>query len=279
MKIVLSVIAFLIGLGVATLLAGSSSWNRVTESRIASLPSSSLPPAVFDSASLDQLPPPVARYLKNAITNGHPIVRAAKATQEADFFINGGWRRLTATQHFVTSPPGFVWDARIAMAPMLPAMVRDSYVGGRAAMQASVYGAFTIVNQVDKPELNSGALQRFLGEAIWFPTALLPSDRITWTGRDDRSASVTLTDGDQRVTLLFEFGDHGMPVTISGDRYKEDNGRYSIQPWQISCGETAMRDGLTIPLRCEVAWVVNGVTQTYWRGRISSIEYQYDLME
>jgi hypothetical protein len=108
---------------------------------------------------------------------------------------------------------------------------------------------------------------------------LLPSATIAWTARDNRSASVTLTDGPNHATLLFEFGDDDLPRRISGDRYKEDNGTYAIHQWEISCGESAIRDGFTIPLRCEVSWIVNGVKQPYWRGRISTIEYHYDVME
>jgi len=234
---------------------------------------------VFDSAMLKDLPPPVQRYLRTAITDGHPIVRAATATQEAEFFINKRWRALKATQQFTTTPPGFVWDARIQMAPWIPVYVRDSYVGGRGAMKASLWRVYPIVDQVDRPELNAGALQRFLGESVWFPTALLPSPSLSWMPRDEHSAHVTLSDHDSRVTLLFQFGDNGMPMMITGDRYKEDKGRYSIQTWQIICHEPTTKEGLTIPLRCEVAWVIDGVRQPYWRGRIASIDYQYEVME
>ena len=279
MKFVLAAVALLIGAFVAAALAGASSWHRATRATVATLAPASPEPAMFDAASIEQLPRPVANYFRTAITNGHPIVRAAIATQQAEFYVNGGWRPLTATQHFTASPPAFVWDARIVMAPILPAMVRDSYVDGRAAMQASLYGAYTIVNQIDKPELNAGALQRFLGEAVWFPTALLPSSTLSWQPRDDRSASVTLTDGAASATLLFEFGDDGMPATISGDRYKEGGGHYTMQPWQIRCDQTAVQDGLSIPMRCEVAWINNGARESYWRGRITSINYEYDRIE
>ena len=279
MKILLAAAAFAIACGTSWALVGWSSWQRETRAQVARLSPVPSRPLTFDARGLDALPPPARRYLTAAITNGHPIVRGAIATQEAEFFINSSWRPLTARQHFLVSPPGFVWDARIAMLPLLPVLVRDAYVQQSAMMQASIYGVYSLANQVDERELNAGALQRFLGESIWFPTALLPSAGVTWSARDDRSAAVSRADGDIVVTLLFEFGDNGMPVRITGDRYKEDQGTYSVQPWEISCGDNAINDGLTIPMRCEVAWVVNGVKQPYWRGRISSIEYQYDLME
>jgi hypothetical protein len=146
-------------------------------------------------------------------------------------------------------------------------------------MRASLCGLYTIVDQFDRPELNAGALQRFLGEAIWLPTALLPSSRLTWQARDERSAYATLVDGPTRATLLFEFGDDDLPQTISGDRFKEHNGQYALAPWQIRCGEPAVRGGFIIPLQCDVAWITGGARQSYWRGRITSIDYRYEGIE
>jgi hypothetical protein len=278
-KITLAIVATMIAMTVAAAVAGSWSWRRATHAEIDALSPGSMRGVAFDPAMLYGVPRPAARYLQKAITVGHPLVRSAIATQDAEFFINGQWRPLRATQHFTISPPGFVWDAQIDMAPLMPVFVRDAYVNGHAKMQASMYGVYPLANQVDKPELNAGALQRFLGESVWFPTALLPSTTVEWRPRADRSALVTLTDNANEVSLLFEFGDDGMPWRIGGDRYKEDNGRYTMQPWQITCDDHAIRDGLMIPLRCEVAWMNNGVREAYWRGRITSIDFQYDVME
>ena len=218
----------------------------------------------------------MARYFRKVLRDGQSGIRSARATQEAEFLIDGSWRPLRATQHFTTSPPAFVWDARIDMAPLMPVFVRDSYIVGRGAMRASLLGVYALADEAGKPELDSGALQRFLGEAIWLPTVLLPSRTVSWTPRDERSALVTLTDATVRVTLLFEFDDGGMVIAISGDRYKEQNGSYSLQPWRIQCDEPGERAGMIIPLRCEVAWITSGNREPYWRGRITSIAYQFD---
>jgi hypothetical protein len=275
MRIFLAVVAMMIGAAAAAVFAGSSSWNRATAATVAKLP----PPSesgVFTLAVLGDLPEPAARYFRRVLREGQPIVRSAIATQEAEFFLNGAWRPLRATQQFVTSPPGFVWDARIGMAPLVSAFVRDSYVGGTGSMIASALGVYPIVNQTATPELNAGALQRFLGEAIWVPTALLPSATVTWTAHSERSAMVTLRDGATTVALVFEFNADGFVTTIQGDRFKENNGAYTLQPWRIQCDEYRDRDGMVIPLHCEVAWITDGRPEPYWRGRITSITYRYN---
>jgi hypothetical protein len=275
MRLVLSIVAVVIGACVAAVLAGTASWNRATGVAVEQLAASSPGPAI-DAAMLDQLPPPVARYFRRVLHDDHPIVRSAAATQQAEFFINGQWRPLKATQDFSISPPGFVWDARITMAPLMPVFVRDAYVDGHGSMKASMLGVYPIVDAAGKPELDAGALQRLLGEAIWFPTALLPSSSVTWSARDDRSALVTLRDRATAVTLLFEFGEDAVPVTISGERYMEQDGQYNLRPWQIQCGEYRVKDAMLIPMRCEVAWIIDGAPQPYWRGRITSITYRYN---
>jgi hypothetical protein len=275
---VVAVLTGLIGAAVVASIAGTSTWTRATQAAVDALASSPAAPAaqrLFLHQSTNALPPPVARYLRAAVTDIHPIVRSAIATQEAEFFINGAWRPLRATQHFTVAPPGFVWDARISMAPLLDVSVRDAYVLGRGAMQASLLGVYALADQADTPALNAGALQRFLGEAIWFPTALLPSAAVTWAPRDERSAVATLRDGATAVSLAFEFAD-GKVRTISGDRFRESRGRYTLEPWRIECGEHAEREGMTIPLRCEVSWITNGRAEPYWRGRITAIAYRYN---
>lgn len=49
--------------------------------------------------------------------------------------------------------------------------------------QLPLLALVSIEDDHDKAELNAGALQRYLAGAGWLPTALLPSDHLTFTGR------------------------------------------------------------------------------------------------
>jgi hypothetical protein len=88
-------------------------------------------------------------------------------------------------------------------------------------------------------------------------------------------AMMVAIDEDTRVSLLFEFDQNDDVVRISGDRFKETNGSYVMQPWVIACSEHGDRSGIRIPLFCEVAWVGDGGPEPYWRGRISNIDYLF----
>ena len=274
MRIALSLTATFVAAAVAAVIAGTAAWQRATNAAVAGLGPGAA--GVYSSNSIDMLPAPAARYFRRVLRDGQPLVRSAVATTDAEFFINGTWRPLRAVQHFTAVPPQFVWDARIEMMPLVDVRVRDSYIGERGGMRASMLGLYTLTDQAGTPELNQGALQRFLGEAVWFPTVLLPSETVTWSPRDDRSARVSIRDGDAQVGLVFEFEPEGFVTAMHGDRYREDNGRYSLQPWTIACDDYQARESLLIPLHCEVAWIRDGRTESYWRGRITSVSYGYN---
>ena len=279
-RLVLTVLAVVVAFTVAMLLATMSAWHRTTRDSVARMHAEgAAKPVEFLSTSLEQVPPPVARYFRRALHEGQPLAVSAVATQDAEFFINGAWRPLKATQHFAASPPAFVWDASIRMAPFVAVHVRDSYMGGRGSMKATMFGIYTLADQEGVPELNAGALQRYLGEAVWLPTVLLPGHGVTWTAVDDSSAIATLTDGPTTVSLKFLFDAADRVIEVSGDRYAEDKGRYQLRPWLVRCAGHEVQSGMLIPMSCEVAWLSPEGPQPYWRGRLTAIEYTFPGME
>ena len=85
----------------------------------------------------------------------------------------------TARLILVHKPPRGEGGARVMVATLMPGDVRDAYVAGRGSMMATMFGAYSMVDQSGTPQLASGALQRDLGEAVWFPTVLLPGRGVT----------------------------------------------------------------------------------------------------
>ncbi len=229
----------------------------------------------FTRDRVSTLPDPVARYFRRALPEGQRHIRFARLAQEGQFLLNGSWVPFTATQLFSGRPAGFVWDARISAAPLLPVFVRDSYVGGVAGMRASMLGVCPIVNQSGTPELNAGALMRYLAESVWFPTSLLPGNGVTWAPVDDRSATATLSDRGTTVSLTFTFNADGDVVEVySPDRFREENGRFVPTPWRVRALGYDTQRGVRIMSPAEVEWVMPDGPQPYWRGTITRVEYE-----
>ncbi|OKH20226.1 hypothetical protein NIES593_19720, partial [Hydrococcus rivularis NIES-593] len=74
---------------------------------------------------------------------------------------------------------------------------------------AALFGLFSLVNMQGTGDIAKGELMRFFAEAVWYPTALLPSPSqgIHWEAVSDRSAQGTLTECDISITLLFTFNE------------------------------------------------------------------------
>jgi hypothetical protein len=274
-KLSLAVAMILLG-AAATLLVADRRWTAATSRLADTLEVSRLDDSsVFTSATLNQLLPPVSRYLRHVLADGQRRIVRADAVQAAEFFVNGGWKPLRATQRFSVAPPGFVWDARIEMAPLLPAYVRDAYVDGEGSMHATMLGLYTLTNQKGRSELDAGALQRYLGEALWFATVLRPGSDIMWKPVSDRAAIASITDGETSVSLEFHFNDRDEVTEVVGQRFAEENDAYVLRPWQVQCRDYQRHDGMLIPAFCEVAWQRPEGRVPYWRGRVAQITYEF----
>ena len=252
---------------------GLSSWRHAGNNVRAALDASARGAAgTFTFASVEHLPAPVVRYFKHVLTEGQPIATGVSLTQHGEFRMGESeesWRRMQATEQFSVREPGFVWDARIDAYPLMPVLVRDSYVRGEAGMRASVLGLFTVMNAPASRELNAGALQRYLGEAVWFPSALLPVSGVRWAPIDDRSSLATLTDRDTTVSLVFHFNEANEVERVStSSRLREVKGRYVPTPWTVTCRDYAIHNGMRIPTYCEVSWTLETGPFTYWKGWI-----------
>jgi hypothetical protein len=260
---------------------GPLGWRAGTDRLVSRLrrEASSLAGVGPAAPDLDGLPAPVARYFRAVLPDARVTIVYARLEQRGEFLVRpgpGGWRPFTAVEHFTSRPAGFVWDATIRMAPGVPVFVRDGFVGGRGSMTVSVLGLRRLVSVEGTPAIASGALQRYLAEAVWLPTALLPSAGVDWTALGPASARATLTAGVTTVSVDFHFGVDGLVERIYTASRERDvgGGRTLPTPWQGRFARYEMRDGVRIPLEGEVAWLLPEGPQPYWRGEIIGVTYQ-----
>jgi hypothetical protein len=189
---------------------GSWRWNESTKALLARLEAASVPHAVvrYDAREIVDLPAPVQRYFRAALTDGQAIIAAVSIQQAGTFSMSATaeqWKPFTSQQRVITQRPGFDWDARVMMFPGVPVHVHDAYIAGAGLLHGAVLGLVPVVNMADIPEMARDELMRFFAEAAWYPTALLPSQGVRWEAVDDSSAHATLTDGALTLQLLFRF--------------------------------------------------------------------------
>ena len=184
--------------------------------------------------------------------------------------------KFSAQQEIVTRPPSFVWDATMKAFAGVRIRVRDSYDAGRGATRARLAGIISLVDQPGTAQTAEAALQRFLGEAIWFPTALLPSAGVVWTSRSADRATATFTDHGNGASIDFCFGALGEIIGCSALRYR-DVGDHSVRtPWRTRTWDYETVDGMMIPRSGEATWILPDGALTYWRGVVENVWYEYD---
>lgn len=260
---------------------GHRRWSEQTHALTARLDAEPGPAGVthFDPAELNDLPAPVQRYLRTALTAGQPMVRGLRLTQSGSINLSstGGRRQpFTAEQQVVTRGPGFLWQARVGISAALGARVQDSYLAGAGFLHAVLMGALDLVRLQGGGELARGELMRFLAEAPWYPTVLLPSQGMQWAAVDGRHADATLTDGVLSVTLRFRFGDAGLVDSVRSEaRGRRVGRRMEMAPWEERWKDWATRDGMRVPLTGEAAWLLLDGRNAYWHGRVGKLRYRF----
>lgn len=274
-------IALVIAVAAAAAAAGTWRWRTRTVQLHARLmrSRSAGAPLIYDESVLQQVPPPVQRYFRAVLKHGQPMIAVARFTHTGTFNMGEttpSWRRFSSAQIVTTSPPGFDWDARVRMAPGLNALVHDAYVAGEGLLHAELLGLVTVADMRGTPDLAQGELLRYLAEAMWYPTALLPGQGLVWTPIDDTSARATLTDGTTSVSLDFRFGPDGLiESSFASARPRTAGGMTTPTPWRGRGWRYEVRHGLRIPIEAEVEWILPAGPYPYWRGEITSIDYEY----
>ena len=271
------IVVALVVLVAATLIAAARRWADGTAELRGRLQAArtAIAPAAFGQAAIATLPPPVQRYFRAVLTEGQPMIAAVHLVHTGTFNSSTDrvrWNVFTSTQLVITQRPGFDWDARVHMAPGVTMRVHDAYAGGEGMLRAAVLGLFIVADARGTPEMARGELMRFLAEATWYPTRLLPGNGMSWDAIDDSTARATLRDGDVDASLEFHFDAQGFVREVSTSaRDRTVGDRLVPTPWRGRFWNYALRNGMRIPLDGEVEWALPGGPLPYWRGHIASI--------
>jgi len=260
---------------------GASRWANVANALLGRIEAARRPPCPgpYTARELEGLPLPVQRYFRTALTEGQAFITAVRVEHTGMFNLSTSaehWAAFTSRQRVVTRGPAFLWDARIAtVVPGLTVRVLDGYVCGEGILRAAVLGLFAVARLGGGGELARGELMRFLAEAAWYPTALLPSQGVRWEAVDDFSAKATLVDGPLALTLLFGFNDAGLIDLVRAEARGAMVGKEIVMlPWECRLSDYQVCDGMTMPITGEAAWIRPEGRRPYFRGTITSLAYE-----
>lgn len=262
------------------LLTGRALHNRSTSRLAESLASGRrATPGRIDWTVVQDLPEPVARYLRHVLGERQRPIRLARLSERGRLRTDpdaARWTRFRARQVIAPAATGFVWDARVAVAPLTHVGVRDAYVDGIGSGEVSVLSAIPVSRARGGLEMNSGSLHRYLAEAVWCPTALLPGDNLRWEPIDGRKALATLTNAGVTVSLEFWFDESAEVVGVySPGRWGRFGGGFQQVPWEGHFRDYHARSGVLVPSYGEVGWYRSGQWQCVWQGEVLDARYEF----
>lgn len=260
---------------------GAMRWARISQATLETLERARLPAtaARYDAREIDGLPAPVQRYFRAVLKDGQRIITAVSLRHSGSMNLNlrgERWFKFSSTQRVLTRAPGFVWNARLVLVPGIAVYVHDVYVGGQGQLQPALLGLIPLGQQQGGGEIARGELMRWFAESVWYPTALLPSQGVSWAAVDSHSALATLVDGPISLTLLFNFDAQGLVTTVlSESRAATVDGQALMLPWVCTLSNYQQRDGMWVPMSGEAATVLDGNNRTYWRGTVEALTYEF----
>ena len=236
-------------------------------------------PARYDVSELEGLPAPVQRYFRAVLKDGQPVIAAATIDLAGTINMSATgeqWRPFTSRQRVVTRRPGFLWNAQVDMFAGVPARVVDSYVAGQGRLLAKLLGLFTVADAHGGGEMARGEFMRYVAEAAWYPTALLPSQGVRWEAVGDACANATIVDGPITLTLLFRFNEAGLIASVHAESRGAGVGKDMVMlPWDCGLSNYQSQAGMLIPMAGEAAWVRPAGRKLYFVGNVRKLSYEF----
>jgi hypothetical protein len=220
------------------------------------------------------LPEPLQRYFKFALQDGQHYISYVKLKHNGTFRQDEGqgWMPIDGREFFTTENPGFVWFAKIKPFPLFWISGKDTYIEGKGNLQIKIMSLFTVADAKGK-ETDEGELLRWLAEAPWFPTALLPSKYLHWEEIDSSSAKAVVKYGGLTVSAIFHFNEKGEIIKLNADRYKTVGKSFSKEKWICHFRDYELVNNIMIPKENEAAWKSNNGESSYAKFRILDIEF------
>lgn len=229
----------------------------------------------FTSDDLEGVPAPVRDYFTNVLQEGQQCVDSVRLEQEGKLRLgdaDSAWKAFAVTQYVTVDPPGFFWNASVRLWPLINLQISDLYRDGNGSASISLFGVVSIGGDDANSELNEGELLRYLAEAVWYPTALLPCEGVQWEGIDDSTAAATLEYGGVTATLTFHFTEDDEVAKVHAEqRPRRVADGYEPTPWTGHWHDYETRNGMRIPTAGEVVWHLPDGDMEAWRGQITDI--------
>jgi hypothetical protein len=197
----------------------------------AALPTGAGGPAVAES-DIAGLPSAAQRYLRFMGVVGRPRDWSFRVRFQGRFRIRPGrgWLPADAWQYNTAVEPTRIFVMRLRVGHLVPFLGRDTYVRGRGHMVGTLFGRTVLDGRGDA--FDHSELVIYLNDAVLLAPSMLLGPAACWTGVDDDSFEVALTDRGRTISARVWVDEHGAPVNFVAGRYATLPQGLVLAPWR-----------------------------------------------
>ena len=202
---------------------------------------------IFLYTQLAGLPEPVQRYFKHVLKEGQPYVSFVSLSHDGEFKIglDKNWTKIKGEQYFTAQKPGYIWKGTTTLVT-----ARDMYISDKGRLIVTLLSLINVVDGQGK-EFDEGEFQRWVSEGVWFPTNLLPSEKLQWLAIDENTAKLIFKYNELSVCFLVSFNKQGEITQMETRRFME-KGKKEI--WIGKMTDYKQINGILVPTRIEAVW-------------------------
>lgn len=172
----------------------------------------------------------------------------------------GKWLPFTAEQSVNAQGPGFVWNARVRMLPLVWARVTDA-LEGSGRLEARLLGIPIV--RARGPEVDAGQLMRWLAELPWCPAAYR-CPLIEW----ELAAPGTLRATVKGASVELDIDEQGRVLRSRALRLRQAGKKFIPTPWVGEFEGEQEAAGFRVPARATVTWHLPEGRFDYWKGEV-----------
>ncbi len=224
--------------------------------------------------SVEDLPPLLQAYLKKVIVNKTHGTHV-KFSQRGEFRMKPEDKMspFVAEQLVSIVSPMFSWIAKITFKG-LSVSVCDRLVNKKGELQARLFSAIILAEGSGESFLR-GELLRYLAEIPWYPIAILQQPKIKWQEISRNKITGSLSAGEINATVEFTFNEEGFIESIYvPDRERSIDGKIELKPWLGEFSDYQEHEGIKIPTKGQVSWLLDSGKFTYFKARVSDYKIQ-----
>ena len=187
---------------------------------------------------------------------------------------NYNWLNIKSIEYFTAQKPNLLWDAEIGNSKFFWIEIVDSYLKNKGNTLIKINSSITIGDSWGI-EIDKSNLFKYLSEAVYFPTSLLPSKNLIWNILDSNSAEVKFTDKNTSLVAKIFFNTNGTIKKIETlDKFRPMNNNYKESLFTIYFFDYKKHSSFLIPTYCEVEWELEKGKFKFGKFKIDSIKYE-----